>query len=144
VVGHAFRHGVHPEHTERLAAFWAEALGGPTTYSDVYGDQTSVVRIHSGNGLHEEPSSATTRACQARARRSRPSFPPAASYTVGMTQGPPGSEPRGRGRRRGGARRRESAGADTTRTTIDPLGATSNVRAPAVTRERTRPCRCCP
>ena len=54
VVGHAFRHGVHPEHTERLAAYWAEALGGPTTYSDVYGDETSVVRIHSGNGLHEE------------------------------------------------------------------------------------------
>jgi hemoglobin len=54
VVGHAFRHGVHPEHTARLAAYWAEALGGPTTYSDTYGDETSVVRIHSGNGLHEE------------------------------------------------------------------------------------------
>jgi hemoglobin len=54
VVGHAFRHGVHTEHTERLAAYWAEALGGPTTYSDTYGDETSVVRLHSGNGLHEE------------------------------------------------------------------------------------------
>jgi hemoglobin len=54
IVGHAFRHGVHPEHTERLAAYWAEALGGPTTYSDTYGDETSVVRIHSGNGLHDE------------------------------------------------------------------------------------------
>jgi hemoglobin len=54
VVGHAFRHGVHPEHCERLAAYWAEALGGPTTYSDDYGDETSVVRIHSGNGVHEE------------------------------------------------------------------------------------------
>lgn len=29
VVGHAFRHGVHPHHTARLAAYWAEALGGP-------------------------------------------------------------------------------------------------------------------
>jgi hemoglobin len=28
--------------------------GGPTTYSDAYGDETSVVRIHSGNGPHEE------------------------------------------------------------------------------------------
>ena len=37
-----------------LAAYWAEALGGPTTYSDRYGDETSVVRIHSGNGVHEE------------------------------------------------------------------------------------------
>ena len=24
------------------------------TYSETYGDETSVVRIHSGNGLHEE------------------------------------------------------------------------------------------
>src|SRR4026208_438592 len=54
VVSHAFSHGYHPEHTERLAAYWAEALGGPTTYSDRYGDETSVVRIHSGNGLHDE------------------------------------------------------------------------------------------
>jgi hemoglobin len=54
VVSHAFSHGYHPRHTERLAAYWAEALGGPATYSDRYGDETSVVRIHSGNGLHEE------------------------------------------------------------------------------------------
>ena len=54
VVSHAFRHGFHPEHTARLAAYWGEALGGPATYSDTYGDETSVVRIHSGNGPHEE------------------------------------------------------------------------------------------
>lgn len=54
VVGHAFRHGFHPQHTERLAAYWSEALGGPTTFSDAYGDETSVVRLHSGNGAHEE------------------------------------------------------------------------------------------
>jgi hemoglobin len=54
VVGHAFSHGFNPQHTERLAAYWAEALGGPTTFSDAYGDETSVVRIHSGNGVHEE------------------------------------------------------------------------------------------
>ena len=54
VVSHAFSHGFHPEHSERLAAYWAEALGGPTTYSESYGDETSVVRIHSGNGPHEE------------------------------------------------------------------------------------------
>jgi hemoglobin len=54
VVSHAFSHGFHSEHTKRLAAYWAEALGGPTTYSDTYGDETSVVRIHSGNGPHEE------------------------------------------------------------------------------------------
>lgn len=54
VVAHAFSHGFHPQHTERLAAYWAEALGGPATYSDRYGDETTVVRTHSGNGPHEE------------------------------------------------------------------------------------------
>jgi hemoglobin len=54
LVSHAFSHGFHPEHSERLAAYWGEALGGPTTFSAEYGDETSVVRIHSGNGLHEE------------------------------------------------------------------------------------------
>src|SRR5215813_3686356 len=39
VVSHAFSHGYHPQHTERLAAYWAEALGGPTTYSDQFGDE---------------------------------------------------------------------------------------------------------
>jgi hemoglobin len=54
VVSHAFSHGFHPEHSERLAAYWAEALGGPAGYSDGCGDQTSVVRMHSGNGPHED------------------------------------------------------------------------------------------
>jgi hemoglobin len=54
VVSHAFSHGYHPLHTERLAAYWAEALGGSPRYSQEYGDETSVVRIHSGNGQHEE------------------------------------------------------------------------------------------
>lgn len=54
VVSHAFSHGFRPDHGERLAAYWAEAIGGPTTYSDTYGDETSVVRIHSGNGPHQE------------------------------------------------------------------------------------------
>jgi len=54
VVSHAFSHGFHPEHSERLAAYWAEALGGPHTYSERYGDETDVVRMHSGNGRHEE------------------------------------------------------------------------------------------
>ena len=53
-VSHAFSHGYRPDHSERLAAYWAEALGGPPMYSQRYGDETSVVRIHSGNGAHEE------------------------------------------------------------------------------------------
>ena len=54
VVSHAFSHGFHPQHAGRLAAYWAEALGGPAMYSGRFGDETSVVRIHSGNGAHEE------------------------------------------------------------------------------------------
>jgi hemoglobin len=54
VVSHAFSHGYHPDHTERLAAYWAEALGGPRMFSEQYGDETSVVRMHSGNGPHHE------------------------------------------------------------------------------------------
>ena len=54
VVAHAFSHGFRPDHTERLAAYWAEALGGPADYSGSYGDETFVVRLHSGEGEHAE------------------------------------------------------------------------------------------
>lgn len=54
LVSHAFSHGFRPDHTERLAAYWAEALGGPAVYSEKYGSETSVVRMHSGNGEHHE------------------------------------------------------------------------------------------
>lgn len=54
VVSHAFSHGFHLDHTERLAAYWAEALGGPPLYSTQFGDESSVVRMHSGNGEHGE------------------------------------------------------------------------------------------
>lgn len=54
VVSHAFSHGFHPEHTERLAAYLTEALGGSPVYRDGFGDETTVVRLHSGNGPHEE------------------------------------------------------------------------------------------
>jgi hemoglobin len=54
VVSQAFSHRFHPQHSQRLAGYWGEALGGPAAYSGAYGDQTSVVQIHSGNGPHEE------------------------------------------------------------------------------------------
>jgi len=54
VVSHAFSRGFDPDHTQRLASYWVEALGGPSDYSDRYGDETAVVRIHSGHGPHEE------------------------------------------------------------------------------------------
>jgi hemoglobin len=54
LVSHAFSRGFHPQHDERLAAYWAEALGGPAAYSGTGADETFVVRLHSGNGPHEE------------------------------------------------------------------------------------------
>jgi hemoglobin len=55
VVSHAFSHpGQHPQHVERLAAYWAESLGGPALYSDTMGDHSHVLRLHSGNGEHED------------------------------------------------------------------------------------------
>jgi hemoglobin len=54
VVSHAFEHGYRADHTERLAAYWAEALGGPPTFSRTMGTESEVVRLHSGNGEHDE------------------------------------------------------------------------------------------
>jgi hemoglobin len=54
VVSHAFSHGFHPEHVERLATYWAEALGGLTAYTSAFGDEAKVERMHGGNGEHEE------------------------------------------------------------------------------------------
>jgi hemoglobin len=54
VVSHAFRHGFQPDHTQRLAAYWVEALGGPPAYSSSFGDESFVQRLHSGNGPHED------------------------------------------------------------------------------------------
>jgi hemoglobin len=54
VVSHAFSHGYHPQHSERLAAYWAEALGGPPVFSGTISDETTVVRMHAGNGEHRE------------------------------------------------------------------------------------------
>lgn len=54
VVSHAFEHGFREDHTERLAAYWAEVLGGPAAYSETMGDESHVVRIHTGNGPHDD------------------------------------------------------------------------------------------
>ncbi|KGN36689.1 group II truncated hemoglobin [Knoellia subterranea] len=54
VVSHAFSHGFRADHTERLAAYLGEALGGPQTYTKSMGTESDVVRMHSGNGVHEE------------------------------------------------------------------------------------------
>jgi hemoglobin len=55
VVSHAFSHpGQHPRHTERLAAYWVEALGGPPDFTGLGVDHSHVLRLHSGDGEHRE------------------------------------------------------------------------------------------
>ncbi len=51
---HPFEHGVHPFHSERLAAYLAEAFGGPKLYSAGYGDESYVQQLHACNGVHLE------------------------------------------------------------------------------------------
>ena len=54
VAAHPFEHGMHAYHDERLAAYLAEAFGGPALYSAGYGDESSVQQIHAGNGEHTD------------------------------------------------------------------------------------------
>jgi hemoglobin len=50
-LNHPFSHpDQHPQHVERLAAYWAEVLGGPPRYSESCGDHSFVLRLHAGNG----------------------------------------------------------------------------------------------
>lgn len=50
-LNHPFSHpDQHPQHVERLAAYWAEVLGGPPRYSQECGTHSAMVQMHSGNG----------------------------------------------------------------------------------------------
>ena len=50
-LNHPFSHpDQHPQHVERLAAYWAEVMGGPPRYSATCGDHSSVLQMHAGNG----------------------------------------------------------------------------------------------
>jgi hemoglobin len=50
-LNHPFSHaGQHPQHVERLAAYWAEVMGGPPTYSEGCGDESGLLQMHAGNG----------------------------------------------------------------------------------------------
>ena len=52
-LNHPFSHpGQNPQHVERLAAYLAEAMGGPPRYSRKYGgDQSALVLLHAGTGI---------------------------------------------------------------------------------------------
>jgi hemoglobin len=50
-LNHPFSHpDGNPKHVERLAAYWAEVLGGPPTFSTTCSDQAAVLQMHVGNG----------------------------------------------------------------------------------------------
>lgn len=50
-LNHPFSHpDQHPQHVERLAAYWAEVFGGPPRYSRSCGGHTDVLVMHAGNG----------------------------------------------------------------------------------------------
>jgi hemoglobin len=50
-LNHPFSHpDQHPQHVERLAAYWAEVLGGPPRFSAECSDQTATLEMHSGMG----------------------------------------------------------------------------------------------
>ena len=50
-LNHPFSHpDRHPQHVERLAAYWAEVMGGPPGYTVACGDHSSVLQMHAGNG----------------------------------------------------------------------------------------------
>ncbi|MFL5917861.1 MAG: group II truncated hemoglobin [Gaiellaceae bacterium] len=51
VLNHPFSHDdQHPQHVERLAAYWAEVLGGPSMFSSTCSDESAVLALHCGNG----------------------------------------------------------------------------------------------
>jgi hemoglobin len=50
-LNHPFSHAdLNPEHVARLAAYWAEVMGGPPRYSRECADQSFLLRLHAGNG----------------------------------------------------------------------------------------------
>ena len=50
-LNHPFSHpGQHPQHVERLAAYWAEVMGGPPRYSEQCGTQSGLLYMHSDTG----------------------------------------------------------------------------------------------
>jgi hemoglobin len=54
IAAHPFERHLHPQHDERLAAYLAEAFGGPKLFTAGYGDESKVQRIHACNGIHVE------------------------------------------------------------------------------------------
>lgn len=46
VLNHPFAHPGHPQHIERLAAYWAEVFGGPPAYTRLAGGHSTMLELH--------------------------------------------------------------------------------------------------
>jgi hemoglobin len=50
-LNHPFSHGdLDPHHVQRLAAYWAEVMGGPPLFSALPADQSGLLQLRAGNG----------------------------------------------------------------------------------------------
>jgi hemoglobin len=50
-LNHPFSHSdLDPQHVARLAAYWAEVMGGPPRYSQEMSDQSALLLLHAHNG----------------------------------------------------------------------------------------------
>lgn len=54
VLEHPFSHMGNPEHVDRLADYWSEALGGPPVFSEKYGGHEAMLRLHAGQGAEAD------------------------------------------------------------------------------------------
>ena len=88
VLNHPFsRDDQNPQHVERLAAYWAEVMGGPAAYSQSCGDESGVLQLHAGNGdmsdLGERFLACFLRALDDAALPDDPAFRAALGHTCG-------------------------------------------------------------
>jgi hemoglobin len=50
-LNHPFSHAdLDPQHVQRLAAYWAEVMGGPARFSAECSGQSDLLALHAGNG----------------------------------------------------------------------------------------------
>jgi len=54
VLNHPFSHPGHPEHLDRLAAYWAEVFGGPAGYSESFGGHSAMLEVHARTGAGDD------------------------------------------------------------------------------------------
>jgi hemoglobin len=84
-LNHPFSHpGQHPQHVERLAAYWAEVMGGPPRYSQTRGGQSGLLHMHAGNGDMSDLGRRSRRAWPCRAGHGTAAADDPFSFLVGQ------------------------------------------------------------